>query len=290
MTKSTCKHGFTRFTVNKWLMKHAKVALVALGFAAGAAGPARAANDLLVAPTRLEFTNRTRSAEAILVNIGQKAATYRISLVVRRMTADGRLDEIDAPSADEQRALDMVSFAPRRVVLQPNQPQAIRVAIRKPADLANGEYRVHMMFRAVPDANPAVAASDVPAQGFAIRLIPIYGITIPVIIRDGALAAEASIEAPRIEREGGKDMVAFDLSRTGNRSTYGEVRVLKPGRAEPIIQAKGLAVYTEVARRKVLLPVRDDYTGPLKGPATIQYFEIEGDALRLVSEKKVELN
>jgi hypothetical protein len=250
---------------------------------------ARAANDLLVAPTRLEFDNRTRSTEVILSNIGAKAATYRISLVLRRMTADGKLDEVDTPTEAEQRALDMISYAPRRVVLEPNQPQSIRVAVRKPADLADGEYRVHMMFRAVPDANPVVAAADAPTEGFAIQLIPIYGITIPVIVRSGNLEAHASIADPRIEAEDGHELIAFDLVRNGDRSTFGEVRVLKPGVAEPIVQAKGLAVYMEVPRRKVLLPVNPAYRGALRGPATIQYFEIEGDTTRLVDEVQTEL-
>lgn len=289
MTQSTYNHRYMRGAVNKWLTRHAKVAAIAV--AAGVAWPAHASNDLLVAPTRLEFNNRTRSIEVLLSNIGEKPATYRITLVVRRMLADGTLDEVETPNDIEQRTLDMISYAPRRVVLEPDQPQSIRVAVRKPADLADGEYRVHMMFRAVPDANPIIAAAaDVPTGGFAIQLIPIYGITIPVIVRNGALKAQAEILAPRIEQEDGKPMVAFDLVRTGDRSTYGEIRVLKPGRAEPVVRAKGIAVYTEIGSRKVLLPVSADYTGPLKGPATIQYFEIEGDVARLVSEKKVDLN
>lgn len=290
MTHSIYNHRFSRDSVKQWLTRHVKVACVVLAAGIGAAAPANAANDLLVAPTRLEFDNRSRSTEVLLSNIGAKPATYRISLVVRRMTPDGKLDDVETPNDIEQRTLDMISYAPRRVVLEPNQPQSIRVAVRKPADLADGEYRVHMMFRAVPEANPVVAATEAPTESFAIQLIPIYGITIPVIVRSGALKAEAEIRAPRIERENGREMVAFELARSGDRSTYGEVRVLKPGRAEPIIQARGIAVYTEVASRKVLLPVSPAYTGPVAGPATIQYFEIEGDASRLVSEARVELN
>lgn len=291
MTKSIYIQGYKCSSVKISLTAHVKVVSLMLAFAAGFSSvPAAASNDLLVAPTRLEFNNRTRSTEVILSNIGPNTATYRISLVLRRMTPDGKLEDIETPSEADQRALDMISYAPRRVVLEPNQPQSIRVAVRKPADLADGEYRVHMMFRGVPDANPVIAAADTPTEGFAIQLIPIYGITIPVIVRNGNLKAEAEIVSPHLEVSDGKSLIAFDLARHGDRSTYGEVRVLKPGRAEPIVLAKGIAVYTEVGRRKVLLPVSADYTGPLKGPTTIQYFEIEGDASRLVSEKQVDLN
>jgi len=48
------------------------------------AHPARAQGDLLVAPTRVVI-NGGGGAEVVLSNIGDKPATYRISLELRRM-------------------------------------------------------------------------------------------------------------------------------------------------------------------------------------------------------------
>ncbi len=113
------------------------------------------AGDLLVAPTRVVLDG-ARGTEVILNNIGSQTATYRISLELRRMNADGSLDELDAASPNDHDAttLGMISYAPRKVVLPPNQPQAIRIGIRAPAGLPDGEYRAHMLFRAIPDARP----------------------------------------------------------------------------------------------------------------------------------------
>ena len=147
-----------------------------------------------------------------------------------------------------------------------------------------------MMFRAVPDANPVVAAADAPTEGFAIQLIPIYGITIPVFVRQGALSAEATMSNARIDVEDGHEVIAVDLARTGNRSTYGEIRVLKSGVEQPVTRAKGIAVYTEVASRTVHLPLDAAHKESIRGPATIQYFELDGDQARLVSEIKTNLN
>ena len=47
----------------------------------------------------------------------------------------------------------MIVYAPRRVTLAPRQPQSIRIAARAPQGLPDGEYRVHMLFRAIPPAN-----------------------------------------------------------------------------------------------------------------------------------------
>ncbi|WP_331039924.1 molecular chaperone [Allosphingosinicella sp.] len=251
------------------------------------ATPAAAAGDLLVAPTRVVL-NGARGTEVILNNIGDETATYRISLELRRMTKEGQLEEVTAPTAEEQAALSMISYAPRRVTLEPNQPQAIRLGIRAPEGLPDGEYRAHLLFRAVQDAKPATEKA-VPSSGFTVALTPIYGVTIPVIVRFGNLEAQAAIANPKLEKEGGREAVSFDLSRSGNRSLYGEVRVLKPGVTKPVVLARGIAVYKEMGSRIVKLPVLPEVTGSIAGPATIQYREMPEDGGGLLAEAQVVL-
>ena len=94
--------------------------------------PAQAGvGDLLVAPTRVVLDGR-RGTEVILNNIGDDVATYRVSVELRRMTPDGHLVDVETPSANDKIAQDMVLYAPRRITLPPNQPQAIRLSARAP--------------------------------------------------------------------------------------------------------------------------------------------------------------
>ncbi|HEV2747157.1 MAG TPA: molecular chaperone [Allosphingosinicella sp.] len=255
-------------------------ALASLG---GGASPARGASgDLLVAPTRIVLDGR-RGAEVVLNNIGSEPATYRISLELRRMTAAGRLEPVDAPTAAETTALEMIAYAPRKVTLQPNQPQSVRVGVRPPERLADGEYRVHMLFRAIPDARAATAA-PAASDGVAIALTPIYGVTIPVIVRSGQLAAQAAASDARPVMADGRKAISFKLARTGSRSLYGDVRLLKPG-SGPILLARGIAVYPEVGQREVVLPVDPALTGA----ATVQYVERPEDGGRVLAETAVVL-
>ncbi len=238
------------------------------------AAPARAAGDLLVAPTRIVL-DAGRSAELVLNNIGAEPATYRISLEIKRMKADGSLEEIasDALSVAEQAALDMISYSPKRVVLPPNQPQTIRLGLRKPEGLADGEYRVHMLFRAIPAAAPLVDPDAPPPSGVSIAITPIYGVTIPVIVRQGTLQATAALANPRIENEGGQALFKVDIARNGDRSVYGELRVSKPGAAEPLIAVRGIAVYPEISQRSLMLAIPPEAAAALKGPVVVQYIE-----------------
>jgi P pilus assembly chaperone PapD len=265
-------------------MRLSKFAIL-MGLAASAwSGGARAAGDLLVAPTRVVLDG-ARGTEVILNNIDSVPATYRVSLELRRMDAQGNLDEITPENATpaEAQALNMITYAPRRVELAPNQPQSIRIGLRAPADLPDGEYRVHMLFRAIPDARPVTETEQVN-NGLSIALTPIYGVTIPVIIRKGALKATAAIGDTRLVRTGDHVELAMSLAREGARSTFGRIRVLKPGKSEPAFEARGVAIYPEVTRRNISFPIDAATAAALAGPATIQYLEEPEAGGRMIAE------
>jgi P pilus assembly chaperone PapD len=251
--------------------------------------PAQAGvGDLLVAPTRIVLDGR-RGTEVILNNIGDEPATYRISVEFRRMTADGRLEDVAEPSAADKLAEDMIVYAPRRVTLVPRQPQSIRISARPPQGIADGEYRVHLLFTAIPPSRPVAAAPAEAPKGVSFALTPVYGVTIPVIVRLGQLQAKAGIANVHLDTEDGKPVVAMDLSRSGGRSTYGEVRVLKAGVKEPIAQARSIAVYTEVGSRAVSVPISDAFKGDFRGPVTVLYVETYDDGAKTIAETQAVL-
>src|ERR1043165_8457512 len=276
-------------SMNVWT-RQALAAAVAVAPLIAIASPARAGiGDLLVAPTRIVLDGR-RGAEVILNNIGDEPATYRVSVQFRRMTEDGGLDDVEEPNATDKIAEDMIVYAPRRVTLAPHQPQAIRIAARPPEGLPDGEYRVHMLFRAIPAPTPIVAAAaQEPVKGIHFQLTPIYGVTIPIIVRLGNLEATAGIANVHLEKKDGEPVVALDLSRSGTRSTYGEVRVLKAGVKDPIAIQKNVAIYTEITHRRVAVALSDAYKGEVAGPVTVQYVETFDDGSHVIAETQAVL-
>jgi P pilus assembly chaperone PapD len=269
-------------------------ALASAGFAAAAflslSAPAQAGiGDLLVAPTRIVLDGR-KGAEVVLNNIGDEPATYRISVEFRRMDKDGSLEDVKEPTAADKTAADMIIYAPRRITLAPHEPQAIRIAARPPQGLPDGEYRVHMLFRAIPPATPVVQASAPSTEkGLRFQLTPIYGVTIPVIVRLGNLQATAGIANVHLEPSKDGPAVALDLTRSGSRSTFGEVRVLKAGVKDPIALQKAIAVYTEVNSRHVSIPVSGGFKGEAAGPVTVQYVETFDDGNHVIAETQAVL-
>lgn len=264
-------------------------AVLAAAIVTSAATPAAAGvGDLLVAPTRIVLDGR-KGTEIILNNIGDEPATYRVSVEFRRMTADGNLVDETEPTAAEKAAADMVVYAPRRVTLAPREPQSIRIAARPPQGLPDGEYRVHLLFRAIPPSTPVTASSAADGKGLQLQLIPVYGVTIPVIVRLGNLQVKAGIANVQLEKSDGKPAIGVDLSRSGSRSTFGEVLVLKPGVKDPIAALKSVAIYTELGTRHVTVPVDPAFQGKLTGPVTVQYIETYRDGNEKIAETQAVL-
>jgi len=224
---------------------------------------AQGAGDLVVAPTRVVLEGRTRTAQLTLVNKGSASATYRISVINMRMDEMGTVHEISEPEPDQKTAEKLIRYSPRQIVLKPGAAQAIRVLLKKPKNLEEGEYRSHMLFRAVPkDAGQSVEAAAAPANGIQIKLIPIYGITIPVIVRHGKPEFKVSLQDMRIEpaaKKGELPKLMFSINRDGEKSAFGDlVATYKPASGDEVVVAEimRLAVYSPNTSRKVELKLR----------------------------------
>lgn len=242
------------------------LALSLLPFGAGAQEPppemprnAVGMGDLLVAPPRVILAGRERSAELTLVNTGSAPATYRISFINLRMDEAGSMKEIEQEGEGERFAAAMIRYSPRQVTLEPNVAQTIRLQVRKPADLEEGEYRSHILFRAVPDLEKLGGGVEgqESAEGLQIRLIPVYGVSLPVIVRHGETAVNLRLSDLRIEAgPDGLPALAGTLHREGNRSAYVGITARLKGSGEVIGQVKGLGVYVPNAYRHIGLDLQ----------------------------------
>jgi len=222
---------------------------------------AQGAGDLIVAPTRVVLEGRTRTAQLTLLNKGSATATYRIAAVNMRMEEDGTVREIDKPDPGQNFASDLFRYSPRQVTLKPGAAQAIRILLRKPKDLKDGEYRSHMLFRGVPDQAGESVEQAGAGDGIAVKLIPIYGISIPVIIRHGKTAADISLSDMGVLAKDDANplpRLKFKINRTGNSSAFGDlVATYKSGGSDVIIgQIMRLAIYSPNKNRGVEMQLR----------------------------------
>ncbi|MGN6803800.1 MAG: hypothetical protein ACTHJN_18010 [Ginsengibacter sp.] len=228
------------------------------------AAKAEAQGNLLIFPKRVVFDGSKRLEILNLSNTGNDSATYMISILQIRMKEDGSFEKINEPDSGQYFADKNIRFFPRTVTLAPHEAQTVKVQVIKTNELATGEYRSHLYFRAVPKEKPRGEEDAQSAQkGISVKLIPIFGISIPVIIDKGENTAAVNLSDLSFKMvDNTLPTLKMTFNRSGNRSVYGDVSVYHiswEGKTTLVGSAKGLAVYTPTKLRHFTIQLNNGY-------------------------------
>jgi len=216
----------------------------------------RAQGNLLITPKRVVFEGNKRSMDLNLANIGEDSATYAISLIQIRMTEEGGFETITEPDEGQKFASPYLRYFPRAVTLGPGEAQTVKIQVTRGGGLEPGEYRSHLYFRAVPEEKPLGEEEEVISDpsSISVKLTPIFGITIPAIIRVGQSNASVTITEPQLKFENDTTpRLSIVFNRSGNYSVYGDIavdHVSAGGTVTRVGIANGVAVYTPNRRRQ----------------------------------------
>ena len=215
----------------------------------------KAQGNLLITPRRVIFEGTKRSQELNLANTGKDTAKYNVSIIQYRMNENGSFTEITTPDPGQNFADKFIRFFPRTVTLAPNEAQVVKMQLIRTDQLKPGEYRSHVYFRAVPKQTALGTEEKIKdSTAIGVKLVPIFGITVPVIIRSGESTMKVTVSDLNLEIIGDTiPRLKFSFNRSGNVSAYGDLKVeyisdLGISRQVGII--KGIAVYTPNPVRK----------------------------------------
>ncbi|TCM19785.1 hypothetical protein EDF56_103428 [Novosphingobium sp. PhB165] len=221
--------------------------------------------DINLYPKRVVIDDRARIASVGLYNRSIERGEYDIAIADKMMTSDGRLLDIETVTDPVERAkvhgaAAMLRWSPRRVVLGGSEAQTIRIMARVAPDTPPGEYRSHFSAVAVPpeDSSYSIeqAAGGQKLNSIGVRIVPRFGISIPVIVRVGQTTLTAGIEnAHLVPLPGGGRGLQLTITRSGTRSAFGDIAVTAPGAKAPLAVLRGLGVYTEIDARQVTVPL-----------------------------------
>ncbi len=236
--------------------------LLALLVGSFAHGMAHAGSKIVIAPTRVVFAKGERTASVNIANQGDSPATLRVSIVNKRMLETGLIVDVDELQEDERPAKPMIRYSPRQVVIPPGGSQVVRLLLRRPTGgPPAGEYRSHLVFRAVPPT-PTSPAKEGLDLTISVKAVAILETSIPVIFREGELPAtvQFALSETRLDRApGATPTLTVRLDRTGERSVYGDLEVNHIARGGSVHQLAfmgGLAVYYPTPSRLINVGLR----------------------------------
>lgn len=210
---------------------HSSVILVAAMFLAALAVLFTAdysyAQSLTLSPNRIIFEGRDNKDTVLVSNGSDSVRSYRVALLKRRMLENGKY--VDVKDGEEEPgelyANDIVRVSPRAFSLEPNTSQTIRLLVRKPKDLPDGEYRSHLRVQILPETKaPSIAQEG--KIGISVKVN--YGITIPIIVRKGDLSYSINVDSINLLKDPntGQAVIETKFSRDGARSSYGDISVV----------------------------------------------------------------
>ncbi|MGS0692610.1 fimbrial biogenesis chaperone [Shewanella sp. 30m-9] len=228
--------------------------------------------SLLVSPIRVAFEGRERAHEIVLINSSSEIKTYRLQWQEKLAVSNGGYKELTAEEAiGYPSASKMLRFSPRQVTLKPNERQIVRLGLRRPKDLADGEYRSHLKLEALPPKRAKKSDGEM-----SINLDVLLSYSLPVIVRQGKANPKVEITAKelRFDQHSGKTVLNVNLTRTGEYSTAGNLVAYwldEQGTEQVVARLNNVNIYPEVNQAtKSMAWIAKDFT-PSNGQLRIVY-------------------
>jgi len=234
--------------------------------------------NLLISPTRINFDNRDRIQEVILINTTTDDRTYRISWSEKKIGENGKYVELADNDNSVDRLSPFVRFSPRQVFLKSGERQVIKLQLRKKSNMNASEYRSHLLFSALPSEDDIIDNDD-EVEGMRMMMNMLVSYSIPVLYHPSKPTVDITIGNHEIipREDQGADL-QLNLRRSGENSAYGriEVHALVDGKDKRIGLANNVSVFREV----------DQKLQNVRIPEFKSYGSIDNVRIRYIGEKE----
>lgn len=252
------------------------------------AGSVGGLGDINLFPKRVVLDGRVRVASIGLFNKTTSTGDYDIKVSDRMMGEDGQLVDLASVTDPEikarvKTASAFLRWSPRKVTLRGSESQTVRVMARITPDLPPGEYRSHFQAIAIPPGTDGGTSIEQvkgpPGSAIGVRIMPRFGISIPIIVRVGVTTLTAGFKDLRLAATPeGEPALRFTITREGNRSAFGNIVITAAGTKKPLAEMKGVGVYPEITQRHVVVPFDPTVlAGPLRSGTKLTVTYIDDD-------------
>ncbi len=248
------------------------------------------AHALMVSPGYLLFEGKDKNDKITVTNTGPTAKEYKISFVNYSQNKDGTFTTVTQESANNKFAEPLLFFGPKRLNLKPGESQTIRIQSQhyKPK-YVSGEYRSHLL---IQEQEPTLAVGqkkNESGEAVSFKIKALYGVTIPVVVRKGNLAASTqmvSVKYKEIVKNNAKVPGVFvSLKRTGSQSDRGDI-IIYDGDKE-VGKLVNISTYLTITDREVFVPLVEVVKQKDSGTPLFQS-KLKGKTLRVVYTSKTD--
>ena len=221
-----------------------------------------------IVPQKIVMEPRDRGGDFTILNLFNKTGTFRIELINYKQNEQGVYKKLSTPLDPDFDPQKYVRFSPRQFSLPPGGRQKVRLSLRKPSGLPEGEYRFHVKAYRFADSN------DLKSDDNAVKIQMNTGVVIPVVVRHGNTQSDAKIRNARIvnKENSFKKELHLDILREGSASAIGKIEVLWKNEAleaEKIGEISNANVFTDITKRTFRVPLQKNL--PPHTPLGVRY-------------------
>lgn len=269
--------------------------LSAVALAAPPAAAQMEGSVLFVAPHRLIITPGQQADTIAVSNKSDRERRYDLSLIDQIMTETGVTKRIENGSF-EYSVKKMVRYTPRRFTLKPGESQVVRVVVKRPSDLSDGDYHSHLLFREVPlsrkDKEKLQEERALAEKTVSFEIRTLYGIAVPIVVQHGKIASDIGMDSVSLGAANGKKQVSIAFSRSGNAEASGKLSAeyVKVG-AKPVtvIEPQWIRMYREAGNITKTFNLAGLPSGASGGKIVVHLMRDETDPKKTIT-KEIALN
>ncbi len=237
--------------------------------------------NLIITPLQVVIEGRNRTAQVVLVNNSNSISTYRLEWQQLNQV-QGKGGYVELKGDDGKLYLkDFAVFSPRQITLGPGEKQTIRVAVRRPAELPDGEYRSHLNFRIIDKQDPLEEITGLNEGEKVIKARVLASYSIPAIYRKGEYDVNIKIGQPSfsVNPANGTMNVNLPVERSGVHGVVGSIEIYHAPNGGQETLIAGLAnanMFTDITKRDFVIPARVSGLSP--GNLRVVFSKAEGQS------------
>jgi hypothetical protein len=229
--------------------------------------------NIQIFPTRVNLSPTEKTATVSIRLRSDKPETFRISTMFYQMAYDGSVKQRPDLARSAESAASYIRFSPKRVELQPNVEQVVRIRVRNIAKLKE-EVRTHLYFRPSDPVSADPIKKNIGGGKSAFELKAQVAVAIPIIISPGKIKKDFSLKNFKVFVANNEVMFKVQLDKKGKGFLYGDFSVYKinGSKKDLVGMAKGVSSY--ISKREVSYSLVSSKKNPLtKGKYRIEFNE-----------------
>ncbi|MGV3278624.1 molecular chaperone [Rickettsiales bacterium LUAb2] len=208
--------------------------------------------------TYLLLDDQSRNIDIMVFNSSNVSHDYSLSLIHYQQNTDGSYTLITNNTENIKFADPYLLFTPIKFTIPAKSSQMVRIQRLPMPEARDGEYTSYLLIKEAPNPLDTARISVNSKSHVQLSLIPIFNISVPLIVRKGDLASNVSIQQAVINNDRSNNkQLELTLARSGTKSIHSNIVVYLGNKV--VGQLNGINIFLSADTRKITVALDNKF-------------------------------